>query len=61
MKNIDLPLRVKLKSKTRKSRKNRRIMGDSIENRSEKANERNEFGHWEIDTVVAQETVLQFF
>ena len=27
-------------------------MGDSIENRSEKANERNEFGHWEIDTVV---------
>ena len=52
VKNIDLPLRVKLKSKTRKSRKNRRIMGDSIENRPEKANERNEFGHWEIDTVV---------
>lgn len=52
VKNIDLPLRVKIADKPRKCRKNRRIMGESIENRPEKVNERNEFGHWEIDTVV---------
>ena len=52
IKNIDLPLRVKIKHKQRKCRKNRRILGDSIEKRPEKVNERSEFGHWEIDTVV---------
>ena len=52
VKNIDLPLRVKIAQKPRKCRKNRRILGESIENRPEKVNERNEFGHWEIDTVV---------
>lgn len=52
VKNIDLPLRVKLNKKTRKIRKNRRILGESIENRPNIINERKEFGHWEIDTVV---------
>lgn len=52
VKNIDLPLRVKIAGKSRKCRKNRRVMGESIEKRPEKVNERNEFGHWEIDTVV---------
>ena len=51
VKNIDLPLRVKLNKKTRKIRKNRRILGESIENRPDIVNERKEFGHWEIDTV----------
>lgn len=52
IKNIDLPLRVKIKRKSRKSRKNRRILGESIENRPSIINERKEFAHWEIDTVV---------
>lgn len=52
VRNIDLPLRVKIKSKSRKSRKNRRIYGESIEKRPEYINDRTEFAHWEIDTVV---------
>lgn len=52
VKNIDLNLKVKMSNKSRKRRKNRRIMGESIEKRPQKVNERNEFGHWEIDTVV---------
>ncbi len=52
IKNIDLPLRVRIKAKSRKSRKNRRILGESIENRPSIINERKEFAHWEIDTVV---------
>ena len=52
VKNIDLTLKVKMSNKSRRRRKNRRIMGESIEKRPQKVNERNEFGHWEIDTVV---------
>ena len=52
VKNIDLNIKVKISHKSRKCRKNSRIMGESIEKRPEKVNERNEFGHWEIDTVV---------
>ena len=52
VKNIDLPLRVKINKKSRKIRKNRRVLGESIENRPTIINERKEFGHWEIDTVI---------
>lgn len=52
VRNIDLPLRTKLKTKVRKNRKNRRIFGDSIEIRPASINNRSEFGHWEIDTIV---------
>lgn len=52
VRNIDLPIRVKLNTKTRKSRENRRILGQSIENRPVEVNDRMEFGHWEGDTVV---------
>jgi IS30 family transposase len=56
VKNIDLPLRVKLNKKSRVVRKNRRILGESIEKRPEKVNNREEFGHWEIDTVIGTKT-----
>ncbi len=56
VKNIDLPLRVKINKKVRKVRKNRRILGESIETRPNRINERKEFGHWEIDTVVGTKT-----
>lgn len=52
VKNIDLPLRVRLKTKKRTSRKHRRILGASIEERPTTINERLEFGHWEIDTII---------
>ena len=54
VKNIDLPLRVKRKIKTKRTRENRRILGDSIDNRPQNINDRSEFGHWEIDTVVGK-------
>jgi len=54
VKNIDLPLRVKINKKVRKVRKNRRILEESIETRPKIINERKEFGHWEIDTVTGK-------
>lgn len=54
VKNIDLILKVRINRHKKKVRKNRRIMGESIENRPEKINNREEVGHWEIDTVVGK-------
>ncbi len=52
VRNIDLPLRVKRKAKTGRVCKNRRLYGTSIEERPAAVGSREEFGHWEIDTVV---------
>lgn len=52
VRNIDLPLRVKRKQKTEHNRKNRRLYGMSIETRPLEAENREEVGHWEIDTVL---------
>lgn len=46
----------KVCSKREYCRQNRRILGESIENHPDAVNERPEFGHWEIDTVVGQRT-----
>lgn len=54
VRNIDLPLRVRINTKVRINRKNRRIYGQSIEERPESINKREEFGHWEIDTIVGK-------
>ena len=56
VKNIDLPLKVKLNKKNQRVRKNRRVLGESIEKRAERINQRKEFGHWEIDTVIGRKT-----
>ena len=50
--NIDLPEKLKRNTKKEKVRKNKRILGDSIELRPESVELREEFGHWEVDTVV---------
>ena len=50
--NIDLPEKLSRNTKTEKVRKNKRILGDSIEIRPESVELREEFGHWEVDTVV---------
>ncbi|GMQ57857.1 IS30 family transposase [Vallitalea sediminicola] len=54
VKSIDLLLRVKLKKKKRTVRKNKRILGHSIDDRPSIINERSENGHWEIDTVIGK-------
>ena len=50
--NIDLLLKVKLKTKALKARINLRSCGDSIDKRPDEVDTRQEFGHWEIDTIV---------
>lgn len=52
IKNIDLPEKLKRNTKKEKVRQNKRILGDSIELRPESVELREEFGHWEVDTVV---------
>ena len=52
IKNIDLPEKLKRNTKKEKVRKNKRILGDSIELRPESVELREEFGHWEADTVL---------
>lgn len=52
VKNIDLPLRIRLRPKQRNCRLYRRTLGNSIELRDSKVDARTEFGHWEMDTVI---------
>lgn len=55
IRNIDLPC--KMQRRTAKSavvRVHRRLYGRSIEERHEDIKLRNEFGHWEIDTVIGK-------
>lgn len=55
VKNIDLLQRVKRKpSQNSPERKNKRLYGESIENRPAHIDTREEFGHWEIDTIVGK-------
>jgi hypothetical protein len=48
MKTINLDLLLK----TRRIRKNKTCLGESIEKRPTIVDDREEFGHWEIDTVI---------
>lgn len=63
-KNIDLLEKVGRKQRTSKNkqRRNVKVLGTSIEDRPVSVEDRQEFGHWEIDTVVgnidADEPVL---
>lgn len=52
VRNIDLLLKVKLKQKDEIVRQNKKILGESIENRPPVVGLRTTFGHWEIDTIV---------
>ncbi len=54
VKPIDLLLKVKLKRKKQVVRKNKRILGQSIEKRSPSINNREEEGHCKIDTVLGR-------
>lgn len=55
VKNIDLLMRVKRKPMKRsENRENKRLYGESIEKRPAYIENRQEAGHWEIDTVVGK-------
>lgn len=55
VRNIDLLLKPRLKPRDKtKPKKHKRIMGKSIELRPIEVETREEFGHWEIDTVVGK-------
>lgn len=54
IKNIDLPEKLARNTKRHEARKNRKILGKSIEQRPETVNLREEFGHWEIDSVLGK-------
>ncbi len=57
-KNIDLWEKIDRnpRSTKGKERRNKRVLGTSIENRPELVEERKEFGHWEIDTVIGKKS-----
>ena len=52
LKNIDLPLKVSRNTKKKRTRQHKKVLGASIEQRPQHIDERQEFGHWEIDTVL---------
>lgn len=56
IKNIDLPEKTKRKTKSSRTRQNKKILGKSIEERPKSVDNRNEFGHWEIDSVLGSKT-----
>lgn len=53
--NKELPVKGRRKKKNKKVRRQARAnAGDSIEKRPEEIDDREEFGHWEMDTVVGK-------
>lgn len=54
IKNIDLPEKLRRNTKSRQTRKNKRNLGKSIDERPESVELRKEFGHWEIDSVIGK-------
>ena len=56
VKNLDLPIKLRRDTKPATVIKHKKNLGKSIEERSETINNREEFGHWEIDTVIGEKT-----
>ena len=56
IKNIDLPEKLRRSPRKAKIRKNKRILGRSIEERPANVNDRTEFGHWEADLVLGSKS-----
>lgn len=51
-----LPLKLKRNNKRQKNRQNKKKLGKSIEQRPKEVETREEFGHWEADTVIGKKT-----
>ena len=56
IKNADLPLKLRRSTKHTVVKKHKKILGKSISERPTHINNRQEFGHWEVDTVVGEKT-----
>src|SRR5699024_2246584 len=54
--NMDLAMKLRRSTKKAKSRKHKKVLGTSIEERPESIETREEFGHWEIDTVLGHKS-----
>ncbi|MGD6969457.1 IS30 family transposase, partial [Rossellomorea vietnamensis] len=56
VRNIDLAMKLRRSTKKKRLRRPKRTFGQSIEERCESIESREEFGHWEIDTVIGQKS-----
>ena len=54
--NMDLPEKLRRNTKRHKDRVNKKILGKSIEERPIGIGLREEFGHWEIDSVLGKQS-----
>ena len=54
IKNMDLPEKLSRNTKQHEARENKRNLGKSIEERPKTVDLREEFGHWEIDSVLGK-------
>ena len=56
LRNIDLPLKVRRHKRRHNIKENLKHLGRSIDERPDEIASRNEFGHWEIDTVIGSKS-----
>jgi len=54
--NMDLPEKLSRNTKNKRVRENKKKLGTSIEERPESVELREEFGHWEIDSVIGKKS-----
>ncbi|EHJ02128.1 Integrase catalytic region [Clostridium sp. DL-VIII] len=56
VKNTDLPMKLRRNTKPTRIKNHKKKLGSSISDHPLEINTRNEFGHWEIDTVIGQKS-----
>ena len=56
VKHSDLPIKLRINKKKRVSRSSKIKLGRSIEERDKSIDTKEEFGHWEIDTVIGSKS-----
>lgn len=56
IKNVDLPMKLRRNTKPIRVKNHKKKLGKSIAERPIDINNRSEFGHWEIDTVIGQKS-----
>jgi IS30 family transposase len=54
--HMDLALKVRRSTKKKCPRENKRVLGQSIETRCPSVENREEFGHWEMDTIIGKKS-----
>lgn len=56
VKNTDLPIKLRRNTKSTRVKKHKKKLGSSISEHPIDINNRTEFGHWEIDTVIGEKS-----